>query len=150
MHGYLYGYDENAFNKKIIRGRRIFCNNRKKHKPGCGRTFSVLAVNMLKNFSITADSLWQYLTGLLNITNKTNAFISLKFTLSISSAYRLWKRFSISQSRIRSYLVRLCPPPECPDTPCAGIQTISHLASAFPDSSCPIAAFQQRFQVSFL
>lgn len=150
LHGYLCGYDEKAFNKRVIRGKRIFCNNRKKHGTGCGRTFSVLAVSMLKKFCISANSFWSFLKNVIKLANKIEALRTLKLPLSNSSAYRLWKRFSHAQSRIRSYLTRHCPKPKLPITSCPATETIVHLESVFNDSSCAISAFQERFQVSFL
>lgn len=150
LHGYLCGYSENSFNKKVKRGRRILCNNRKKHAKGCGRTFCVLGVNIIKNFCISANSLWCFLKDVVRLRNKIGALRRLDFSLSDSSAYRLWKRFLNCQSRIRTLLIRLSPSPRLPRTSCPAVQTIEHLESAFSHSSCPIAAFQDHFQVSLI
>jgi hypothetical protein len=153
LHGYLYGYSENPFNKIAVRGRRIFCNNRKKRRNGCGHTFCVLAVNIIKNFCITAKSLWCFLKNIVTSLSKIEAFRRLEFPLSDSSCYRLWKRFSMSQSRIRAFLVKLSQAPKLPGASCPVAQTIAHLESAFSNDSLPtspIAAFQEHFQTSLL
>ena len=150
LHGFLYGYEECSVNIKIIRGRRIFCNNRKSRNKGCGRTFSILAAPMLENFSITAGSLWSFLKGIRNLPDRLPSFRRLKITLDESAAYRLWKRFVHAMAKIRSVLSRYSPRPKLPAAACAATQTIAHLQTVFKKASCPIATFQHRFQVSFL
>lgn len=150
LHGYLRGYGEDSFNKNCVRGRRVFCNNRKKHTKGCGHTFCVLAANIVKSFCITAKSFWCFLKNIAKLTNKLESSRIAKFPLCVSSVYRLWKKFLNCQSRIRAYLRRLCREPQLSETSCSAIQTIEHLKSAFCNSSCPIAAFQDYFQTSFI
>lgn len=150
LHGYLYGYDESATDKRVVRGRRIFCNNRKKRRPGCGRTFSVLSADRIKKFGITAVNVWIFLTQFMLLANKAAALRQLKISISASAAYRLWKRFADRQSPIRTALSRLCPPPKQPSATEPAIQTLAHLEAAFSPCACPIAAFQKRFQLSFL
>jgi len=149
LHGYLRGYDEKACAGKVIRGHRIFCSNRNKRK-GCGRTFSVLALNILKKFIIRAYSLWKFLKNTARGNNKNNSLRSLNIAFSSSSAYRLWKRFRFAQTKIRMFLLRLCCPPILTKNRQPAIQTILHLKSAFKNTSCPISAFQDYFQAHFL
>lgn len=148
LHGYLRGYDENACSGKVIRGRRIFCCGRNKRR-GCGRTFSILALNVLKKFIIRADSLWGFLKNTAGGLDKKNSLCALKLSFSDSSAYRLWKRFCLAQSKIRALLLKRCSPPDVTSRAPA-IQTILHLKTAFKNSACPIAAFQGYFQADFL
>ena len=149
--GYLRGNAEDHPNKRVIRGRRVFCNNRNNSNSGCGRTFSVLAAKMIKNFCITAESLWCFLKNNVTLTNKPDdTLIKNDFPLTVSSAYRLWKKFLDSQSKIRSFLTRLCQAPQLPETSRPETQTIKHLKSAFNLSPCPITAFQDHFQRSFI
>ncbi len=150
LHGYLRGYGESTVNNNDVRGRRIFCNSRKRHTKGCGRTFCVLTVNIIKSFCITANSFWCFLKAAVKPMSKIEAIKIAEFPLSVSSAYRHWKRFLDCQSRIRTYLLRLCREPKLPKTSCPAIQTIEHLKSTFKHSSCPIAAFQDYFQTSFI
>jgi hypothetical protein len=149
--GYLRGNDEDSPNKKVVRGRRVFCNNRKKRNNGCGHTFSVLAANTLKNFCITAESLWRFLKDNVTLRSKPEEPVKIKdFPLTKFSAYRLLKKFSESQSKLRSWLTRICQVPKLPKTTQAAIQTIEHLKAAFSESTCPISAFQDHFQRSFI
>ncbi|MCP4369752.1 MAG: hypothetical protein GY797_16810 [Deltaproteobacteria bacterium] len=153
LNGRLRGNSENSFNIKVVRGRRIFCSNRRKRSKGCGITFCVFLAGILKNFSITAKSLWSFLKNIVSSSNRIEAFRSMEFPQSTSSCYRLWKRFSTSQSRIRSFLVKLSPSPELSKTCHPEIQTIAHLESVFSNYSLaisPIAAFQTHFQAPFL
>ena len=149
LHGYLSGYDEKVYGKRTIRGRRIFCSNRNR-RPGCGKTFSLLAANSLKGFNICAHSLWHFLNNIAKGMCKIQALRSLNIPFSDSTVYRLFKKFSIGQSRIRTILLRHCPPLKPSNIHNPAIQTIFHLKSAFNTSPCPITAFQQSFQTPFL
>ena len=56
-HGKLKGHGEDNYNKdKNYRGQRVICNARRKHRSGCGHTFSIVSAKILKNFCITAAS----------------------------------------------------------------------------------------------
>ena len=150
-HGFLYGWDEYSYtNNKVIRGKRFFCNNRKKNNNGCGGTFSVMLATVLKHFSVSATSLWSFLQNAISIQNKLNAFRKLNTTHHTCAAYRLWKRFTHALPRIRSMLAQNEPRPCLPDSSSVQEQTMLHLKSVFKDQLCPPAAFQQRFQISFL
>jgi hypothetical protein len=69
---------------------------------------------------------------------------------------RVWKRFDLGQSKIRTALSARCPPPELParlptepaHRPAA--QVLAHLQAAFPDADCPIAAFQLAMHTFFV
>lgn len=149
LHGYLSGYDEKVYGKRTVRGHRIFCSNRGRRR-GCGKTFSVVRENILKNFNISAESFWYFLRNIARGMSKIQAFRSLKLSFSDSTAYRLLRRFSYSQSRLRTFLFRLSKPPRLSKAANLIIQTFLHLRYTFPKSPCPISAFQQHFQVSFL
>lgn len=149
-HGYLNDtYGENK-HPTHTQGRRVICNARRKHRAGCGRSLSIVPATILKHFCITAVSLWIFLLGVLRTGSKAKAFRQIPCSMHISSSYRLWKRFSQAQSRLRSLLSRECPRPRLPETPCPQTQTVSHLQTTFSDHPCPIAAFQEKFQQSFL
>lgn len=148
LHGYLRGYDEKIYGKRIIRGRRIFCSNRGRRR-GCGCTFSILAAGVLKKFIAGAKSFWRFLNNIAGGLNKIQSFKPAMPNFSQSSCYRFMKKFQITQSKIRSKLLRLCPPPVCASQT-AVIQTIFHLRAAFKNSVCPITAFQKHFQTAFL
>ncbi len=116
LNGRLKGFAEDSYTKKTVTGRRVFCNNRRKRSKGCGRTFCVLPAGILKHFCVTANSLWCFLKNMVKSTSKIEAFRRIEFPLSNSSCYRLWKRFSKSQSRIRTFLVKLTSAPELSKT----------------------------------
>jgi hypothetical protein len=146
LHGYLRGYAEDSC-KKVIRGRRIFCNNRG-HRTGCGRTFSILAAKIIKKFLISAASFWFFLYNISSGLPKIQAFKVAGASLTRSSCYRIWKLFELGQTKIRSKLLNLCSAPMNSLTRTPQLQTIMHLKRAFPSARCPISAFQNHFQVS--
>jgi len=150
LYGFIYGFDEKGDNKQKVRGRKVFCNSRKKRNKGCGRIFRVLASNIIKNYIITAKSLWCFLNNSVKLPSKIEAFRNLEFPLHDSSTYRLWKKFKNSQSKIRTYLNNLLPAPDLPGVTNPMIQTINHLKLVFNNSTCPIAEFQNKFQTSFI
>jgi len=160
LHGFLYGYAEDS-SDKIARGHRIFCCNRYFGSKGCGKTFSVLYSNFIKHYSVTAKTLW---SGLKRIskTPLTKIFeeksVSIRATcklfetelVSTSSAYSIYRNFKMNRSRIRVFLCKKRGPPDnCPASD-PHIITILHLQQAFPDSNCPVIAFQEGFGVPFL
>jgi hypothetical protein len=110
----------------------------------------VWAADKLKRPRLGAFGLWAFLTLALQLGNKCEALRRLDFGLSISCAYRLWKRFLHSQSHIRTTLAPRCPSPPLPRSLQPEAQTIAHLQTAFPQEECPIVAFQQQLQVAFL
>jgi hypothetical protein len=150
LHGELLGYSENDDCRKSCRGKRVFCNNRKVRKNGCGHTFSVWAAGTLKRLRLSASTFWTFVNLVIFLGNKAQAMRKAKLDLSISSAYRLWKRFSNCQSHVRTILSKCCPAPELPHTRQQVEQTIAHLEAAFPGAPCPISAFQYQLQTTFL
>jgi hypothetical protein len=136
------------YNKTITRGRRFFCSNRNK-RSGCGKTFSLLKSNIIKNFIITANSIWKYLKNLAVNMSKKEAFNRTEVIHSDSAVYRLFSKFKLKQSNIRSLLSRISKPPGLNNTTDPIIQTIMHLKKTFNGYDCPVTAFQYRFQTSF-
>ena len=150
LHGYLKGYYETGTNQDFLRGHRIFCSNRKK-RGGCGKTVSILLANILKNFIITADTLWKFIRRLLE-ENRIAEILKGMPILTKSIGYRLKRLFCVNQTSIRTKLCIISSPPDNKtDNPV--IQTIQHLQHSFAASSqqllCPVSAFQLRFQSSF-
>lgn len=144
LHGYLDGYREQD-TSLIRRGRRIYCSNRN-NKNGCGRTFCVLPASVLPKLRISAQSLWRFLDNVKNGLCPACAFRAAKCALSQSSLYRLFKKFSLNQMRIRTFLSRVKDPPATEHVQAPFVQTILHLKSAFDTAACPITEFQFRFQ----
>lgn len=153
LHGFLKGFSDNPCiesNKKIKRGHRVFCSNRGRRK-GCGRTFSVLCSRFIENLFITAGNLWRFIKRVVRTDNIRQSFLAIKSTLSISTAYYLWKRFISNQSRIRIRLKSLCNlPPDCRSGSTPPAETVSHLLFCFKHHPCPISAFQEQFQTAFM
>ena len=146
LHGYLYGYDENG-SDRVKRGKRIFCSNRK-NKQGCGKTFSMLMAGMIKSMTIGAARVWNFLDNVRQGIPVSKAFSKTGTAMTVSSAYRIFKRFKENQPRIRTLLMSLKDPPVLPGVEDPAVCTLVHLESVFHDH--PISAFQNHFQISFL
>jgi hypothetical protein len=148
LHGYLYGYSEHGHSQRIIRGRRIFCSNRN-NKCGCGRTFSILAAGFLPGFVIGAQSLWRFFDHIKNGAGRACAFRDAGLSMAQTSIYRLFKKLTLNQVRIRTFLARINAPPQAPHVQNPVILTILHLCRVFAGAACPIAEFQHHFQAPF-
>ena len=146
FHGYLRGYSE-CSSEKVIRGHRIFCNNRKKSK-GCGRTFSLLLLRFIRGCIIGSRTVTDVIKRLLD--GETPAVIAryLPF-FSSGYIYRFISGLRRRQSFLRGLLLKLCPPFDC-KTKDPLLQTMNHLFEAFSCSCNPVRDFQSCFQVSFL
>jgi hypothetical protein len=148
-HGCLYG------KPKTVRARRIFCSNRNA-RPGCGRTASVWCADKIRRLSVNADVLWQFLQ-LAVAGAMLAAGRAVDCRLSERTWQRIWRRFRLAQSTIRTALHGRCrPPPEPPPrtttTPTRrpAAHVLAHLLAAFPDAHCPIAAFQHALNTFFV
>lgn len=153
-HGFLYAFDDSSPRRKTVRARRVFCSNRQA-RPGCGRTFSIWYADKIRRLGLTTAFLWRFLQ-LAVARSLAAAFRAAPCYLSDRSLQRLWKRFHLAQSKIRTALSVRCPPPELPPRsptqpphrPAA--QVLAHLQAAFPDADCPIAAFQHATRTFFV
>jgi hypothetical protein len=149
-HGCLRGYDEGFPQRKTVRARRIFCSNRQARR-GCGRTVSVWIADRIRRLSLTTCTLWRFLQGAV----AGGIFAAIRVAnchLSDRTWQRIWKRFGLGQSKIRTALSGLCPPPLLPAEPGhkPAAHVLAHLRAAFPDADCPITAFQQTLHTFFL
>ena len=146
-HGFLYGYDDTRPQRKTRRARRLFCSNRQARR-GCGRTFSVWLADKIRRLSLTTTTLWQLLQRAA-VGSIRAAIHAAGSHLSDRTGQRIWKRFVLGQSNIRTALLTRCRPPERtggrPVT-----QVLAHLQAAFPDAACPIAAFQHTLRIFFV
>jgi hypothetical protein len=153
-HGCLYGFDDSSPQRKTLRARRIFCSNRQARR-GCGRTFSIWLANKIRRLSLTTSALGRFLqhaaTGSI-----CAAIRAANCHLSERSLLRIWKRFNLAQSQIRTALSARCPPPQLPPEPPAqppqrpAAHVLAHLRATFPNDFCPIAAFQQTLHTFFV
>jgi hypothetical protein len=148
-HGCLYG------KPKTLRARRVFCSNRNA-RPGCGRTFSVWIADKIRRLSVSANALWLFLQHAVAI-GILAACRTVNCRRSDRTWQRIWRRFHLAQSTIRTALSGRCPPPETPPRPppnnpkrLPAAHVIAHLQAAFPDVPCPIAAFQRTMQTFFV
>ncbi len=147
-HGFLYGFDDSSPRRKTIRARRIFCSNRNA-RPGCGRTFSIWLADKIRRLSLTTRGLWRFLQRAV-ADGIGAALRAVDGLLSDRTLLRIWKRFRLAQSNIRTALSGRCPPPELPAARRPAAHVLAHLQAAFPDAPCPIAAFQQTMQTFFV
>jgi hypothetical protein len=148
QHGFLYGFDESSPQRKTLRARRVFCSNRNA-RPGCGRTFSVWLADKIRRLGLTTAGLWRFLQravadGILAAIRAFNGHLSDRTLL------RIWKRFHLAQSHIRTALIGHCPPPQLPAEHQPVAQVLAHLLAAFPDAPCPVAAFQHTLRTFFV
>ena len=150
LHGFLRGYDETSPREKAVRARRIFCSNRN-NRQGCGRTFSVWLADKIRRLSLSAGGLWTFLQSVV-ADGMTAAIRRVDCHLSDRQMQRIWKRFDLGQSEIRTALWQLGKPPELPansaQSPAA--EVLVHLQAAFPHSDCPVAAFQHALRTFFM
>lgn len=147
-HGFLYGFDDCNPLHKTLRARRIFCSNRNA-RPGCGRTFSVWAADKIRRLGLTTSTLWRF----LQCAVAHGIFAAIRGCgchLSDRTLLRIWKRFTLGQSMLRTALFGCCPPPELSAAHRPAAQVLAHLLAAFPDAHCPIAAFQLTFRAFFV
>jgi hypothetical protein len=148
-HGHLYGYDQSHSNHKTVRGHRVFCSNRNS-RSGCGRTFSVWRADTIRRLSLTADPLWRFLQCVIAGTIAAAIRAVADCRRSARTWQRLWQRFLLGQSTLRTALSTLCPPPLLPTSHRPAAHVIAHLQAAFPDANCAITAFQLALHAFFL
>jgi len=148
-HGMLRGYAERS-GDRVIRGRRLLCSNRHRRR-GCGRTVSVFSSSVLPNFMVSAITLFAFvLAVLLGRSSRLAAWTStLGEALSVSTAYRLWRRLQCCQSRLRTRLCAIVPFGPSEETE-PWSHLLEHFRSAFADSTCPFSAYQLAFQEPLL
>jgi hypothetical protein len=150
-HGVLYGFDDSRPQRQTLRARRIFCSNRNA-RPGCGRTVSVWHADKIRRLCLSAATLWRFLLAAASI-GIVAAMRDATAQLSYRTCQRLWQRFVLRQSNLRTALCGCCPPPQLPAPPSRrplAAQTLAHLQAAFPNSDSPIAAFQQTLHTFFV
>lgn len=146
-HGFLRGYAEkDSESASAVRGRRFFCSNRGR-RPGCGRTFSVQFESVLCCFVVGTLTLWCFVQAVLSGLTRRAAWLrEARDVLSLSSAYRLWRRLGTAQSALRSRLCSEAPAPACASRePLA--QLAGHLTVVLGDGQPDLlAAYQHHMQ----
>lgn len=139
-HGCLMGYDESQ--RQTLRAHRIYCSNRHSQR-GCGRTFSVWLADKIRRLSLSTSAVWRFLQQV--IAGSIAAATRSMSERSDRTWQRVWKRFQLAQSALRSALIKCCPPPQLSSNR-PEAQVIAHLGAAFPDD-CPLATFQHAFHL---
>jgi len=147
-HGFLYGFDDRNPHRKTIRARRIFCSNRNA-RPGCGRTFSVWAADTIRRLGLTTSGLFRFLRLVL-ARGLLAGIRDFRGHLSDRTLIRIWNRFRLGGSKIRTALMQRCAPPQLLLEHRPEAQVLAHLHTAFPDATCPIAAFQHTMRTFFV
>ncbi len=148
-HGVLTGYAERG-NERQVRGRRLLCSARFR-RSGCGRTSSVLIATVVAGFTVRTPTISALLNAVVGGLRRKAAWERVQRAaggvpgLSLRSGYRLWEYLVAAQSRIRTALCALAPPPPTTDTrPIA--QMLAHLCHALAEAGCLLAAFQLTLQ----
>jgi hypothetical protein len=148
-HGLLTGYGERG-NDREIRGRRWLCSARFR-RMGCGRTSSVLIATVVARFTVRTPAISALLEAIVGglspkaAWERTQACAGSAPGLSLRSGYRLWSHLLAAQSRIRTALCALAPPPTTNDArPVA--QMLAHLRHTFTGAECLFARFQLALQ----
>jgi hypothetical protein len=106
-HGFLYGFDDSS-PRRTVRARRLFCSNRQARR-GCGRTFSLWLADKIRRLSLSANTLWRFLQQA--VADGLAAALRAATQRCDRTWLRLWQRFHRAQSKIRTALASLCPPP---------------------------------------
>lgn len=145
-HGSRYGYD-GSNPRPTLRARRVFCSDRNA-RPGCGKTFSIWMADKIKRLSLNTAALGAFLQCAIADGIRT-AIGASDGQRSERTWWRVWRRFRLGQSTIRTALAGRCPPPELPAERKPAAQVLAHLRAAFPDAD-PIAAFQQTLRTFFV
>lgn len=130
-----------------IRLWRVRCK-RSVRRNGCTRTWGIrLGETMLRCF-FTARELWAFIQELERASSIKSAWERCGIGLSLDTGYRLYKRFILCQSLLRTSLCSRSPPPK----KSAGsplFQVFKHLKEVFGDA-CGVRAYQECFQKDFL
>lgn len=127
------------------KGHRCLCSNRF-NKKGCGKTFSFLWGNVIKNHIVKTNDLWKFLIKLLLHKNITKSLLLSRIHFSRRAVNHWLKKLKLCQSTIRYNLIRITSPPSISVTSPL-LQTIYHLKNCFPEC-CAIESYQTHFQRS--
>lgn len=146
--GRLYGNDSaQQGTARIERGQRIRCSDRGQCR-GCGCSFSIYRAQTLPRRSVGSGYLMALLTAIHEHAGCVHhAWQQGPRRFSLGTAYRLWKEFRLTQTRLRHRLCALTAPPASRHGE-PRLQLIDHLLTAFGED--PIKAYHQHFQQSFL
>lgn len=147
-HSFLRGNDPAQVSGQSDRGQRVFCSNRGQ-RGGCGKTFSLVLAEVLPRHTLTASLVWRWLVAVLAGLSLKAAAEKVRLPFALETIYRLRRRLRRGLDQVRTRLCREQSPPVSTHTDPL-MQTVEHLQAVFPDSACPLVAFQLHFQRPFL
>ena len=130
-----------------IRAWRIRCK-KSPRRYGCGRTRSIRLGNSIARHGFDAKQLWAFIRALQQARSIKSAWERASIPLSLDSGYRLYRRLCQCQSVLRTHLCARAPPPKV-KSGAPLFQVVAHLKEAF-GRGCPVGAYQEHFQRSFL
>ena len=130
-----------------IRAWRIRCK-KSPRRQGCGRTPSLRLGDCLPRRCFDARQLWAFIQALLKARSIKAAWERAGIPLSLDTGYRLYRHLGQCQSVLRTHLLARAPPPKV-KTGAPLFQMFTHLKEAF-GRRCPVSAYQEHFQRSFL
>jgi hypothetical protein len=145
LHGFLYGYGNNSQEQNCKRGHRVYCSNRNL-KGGCGHTCCILYAVFIRNKILPLSEIWNFIKAIVYGNSFREASFHSGIRYSTSTRYLLLRLFDLNQPHMRSYLYKQSKPPAI-DIDNTRMQTIKHIENVFSDSPCPLADFQDFFQV---
>jgi len=130
-----------------IRAWRIRCKKSVRRR-GCGRAPSIRLGGVLPRRCFTAKQLWAFIRALQRERSIKRAWERAGIPLSLDTGYRLYRHLDQCQSVLRTHLFARAPPPRV-KTGVPLFQVFTHLKEAFV-RRCPVSAYQEHFQRSFL
>jgi hypothetical protein len=108
-----------------------------------------MLAGVLPRHTLTALRVWSWLVEVLAGRSLKAAAERLRLPFALETIYRMRRGLQRGLDRVRTRLCReQSPPVGTHNDPF--LQTVEHLRAVFPDSDCPPAAFQLRFQHPFL
>jgi hypothetical protein len=108
-----------------------------------------MLAEVLPRHTLTASRVWSWLVEVLAGRSLKAAAEKLRLPFALETLYRLRRGLQQGLDRVRTRLCREQSPPTSGQTD-PWLQTVEHLRAVFPDSACPLAAFQFHFQHPFL
>jgi len=103
----------------------------------------------LPRHTLNASLVWRWLVAMLAGLSTKAAVEKLRLPFALETIHRLRKGLLRGLDQVRTRLCRELSPPVSRQTQPL-LQTVEHLRAVFPDSGCPPADFQLRFQHPFL
>lgn len=106
----------------------------------------MLLGSVLRGFVVRAETLFRFVEQVALGGGRRAAWqTAAAGALAVSSGYRLWRRLSNAQARLRARLCRECAPPDGGHhEPLAGL--LAHFRAVFAGAGCAFSSFQLRMQ----